>query len=506
MRWFVVVITLVALAGQAYPQTLQNPQFVAPYNYIDSNTTVANGWQPFRVSQNPRFQQSLSEEMPGAGGLSCQQIWADWSTFDAGVYQQISPVTVGRRYRITGWCLSIWGHGLSLPTYEDGKIMQRLGIDPYGGTNPASADVVWSWSDPLDRRWRELTVDAVAQSTTITLFARGANSVAQTNCLTFYDAFGFTWGTPVVISNLVVRPGSRDCILTWTTDVPSDTVVDLWQYRGTVKNATTYSDSALATQHSIVLTGLSSNSQYYFRIKSRAAGRLDGVSCGTSSNNPFTTTTGQPYGTLARALNNPDGTAVFVRDLIVPAGSTTFTNSFFVQQQDRTCGIRVDKGYLNVAHGKVIDISGTLATVNGERRLQGAWVYPVSTPGPPRALALSNADLGGGALNSYTPGVSGSTGPYNVGLFVRVWGRITAVDSTTGNKFFYIDDGSGLDDGTLAGRKGIRVSWLNLYAGVVPVVGKYAAVAGMSSCFQNGDRICPQVLLRSNSTFDFQQY
>lgn len=506
LRCFVVVLLL---SGAVSAQTLLNGHFASPYNYIDSNTTVADKWNPFRVSQNPQFKRSDFEQMPGGPGgeVSCQQIWSDWTTYDAGVYQRITGATVGQKYRLTGWCLSIWGHGLSQnPPYQDGMIFQKIGIDPYGGTDPNSANIVWSWNDPLDRRWRELVVDCTAQSSTITVFARGNNTTAQTNCMTFYDAFALSVSDPVIISNVSVRPGATDAVITWTTDVPSDSRVDLWQYRGQVGSATTYTNSSLVTQHSITATGLSPNTQYYFRIRSHATGKHDGVSCGTSSINPFKTMFGVPFANLAQAKNNPDGTQVFLRNLIVSAGTSQFTNAFFVQEQDRSNGIKVDKGLLTVTYGKLIDISGTLATSNGERKLTGASVFTVSTPGPPKPLAMACSAVGGCALNQYTPGVTNGVGPNNIGLLVRVWGRITAVDSSTGNKFFYIDDGSGLEDGTFPDRKGLRVTWINLWNAPNPQVGKYALVTGIVSCFQSGGRMCPQILLRSNASSDFMQF
>lgn len=491
-------------------QTLLNGHFATPYVQYDSNTRVAQSWSHFKASQNPEFKQSTFEEMPGGPGgqVSCQQIWSDWTTYDAGIYQRVTGVTVGQTYRATGWCLSIWGHGLSLsPPYQDGSIYQKVGIDPYGGTDPSSANIVWSWNDPLDRRWRELVADCVAQSTAVTVFARTNCTTAQTNCLSFFDAFALSAATPVVISNLLARPGSTDATFTWTTDVPSDSAVDVWQYRGTVKNATTYTNSALVTQHSIIATGLTSNTQYYFRVRSHATGRNDGVSCGGGAvSNPIKTMFGTPCATLAQAKNNPDGAQVFLRNVIVSAGTSHFTNAFFVQEQDRSNGIKVDKGFLTVPYGRIIDISGTLASTGGERRITGASVFTVSTPGPPKPLALACSAVGGEGLNGYTPGITGGVGPHNLGLLVRAWGRITAVDSSTGNKFFYIDDGSGLEDGTVAGRKGLRVTWLNLWSAPSPQVGKYALVTGIASCFQSGGHTRPQILLRGNTTADFQQF
>ena len=97
-----------------------------------------------------------------------------------------------------------------------------------------------------------------------------------------------------------------------------------------------------------------------------------------------------------------------------------------------------------------------------------------------KPVAMSNAAVGGSALNSYTPGVEGGAGANNVGLLIRTWGKVTAVDED--NRFFYISDGSGRVDGS--GNIGLRVSYNNLAAGVTinpPSVDTYIVITAISS-------------------------
>ena len=498
MRTFLAaLLVLTAGAGGARAQTLANGHFASPYIVYDSNTSVANGWSHYRVSQSPQFKQSDFEQMPGGPGgqVSCQQIWADWSAFDAGVYQRVTGAAVGQTYRATGWFLSIYRHGDVSPPYQDGSIYQKIGIDPTGGTDPNSPAIVWSWDDPLDRRWREITVDATAQAAAITVFARTRNLYAQTNCLSFYDAFALRASNPVRVSGIKIRPQSTQATVTWTTDVPAASRVDYLVYRGPDKDYTTAADSELRTQHSVIITGLTENTEYYCRIISSAPGMDDAVSGGHT----FKTLSGQVFSSLREARANPDGTRVLVRDLVVTSGSNQSSSYIFVQQADRTCGIRVDKPLLvTIDIGEVIDVSGTLATVGGERKLSSITFNRVSSGPGPAPLAMGNACVGGSALDSHNPGVTDGVGGFNLGLLARVWGRITHVDAA--NKFFYIDDGSGLEDGTAVGRKGVRVMWSQM-TGVPasPTAGMYAVLVGMASCFQSGGRTVPQILLRRAS-------
>jgi len=110
----------------------------------------------------------------------------------------------------------------------------------------------------------------------------------------------------------------------------------------------------------------------------------------------------------------------------------------------------------------------------------------VSIADVPQPLAMNNKTIGGGALNANTPGVDGGTGLNNIGLLIKTCGKVTYVDDT--NKFFYIDDGSGIKDGTLKPDStpvlGIRVSYKDLAPGVTfqrPDVGTWVTVTGISS-------------------------
>lgn len=72
----------------------------------------------------------------------------------------------------------------------------------------------------------------------------------------------------------------------------------------------------------------------------------------------------------------------------------------------------------------------------------------------PSTLGLNNRAVGGGVFNVYTPGITGSSEMNNVGLSARIWGQVTSV----GSDCFYLDDGSGVDNGA-GNPSGVKVSW-----------------------------------------------
>jgi len=147
-----------------------------------------------------------------------------------------------------------------------------------------------------------------------------------------------------------------------------------------------------------------------------------------------------------------------------------------------------------VLPGDAVEVAGLLQGSGAERYLDGSNCGAfVTTPGPgaPGPLSLSGANLGGTQFNALTPGVLGALGPNNIGLFVRAYGKVTQ-RQTSEPKYFYIDDGSGLRDGTttvVADNVVVRSS----DAPSSYPEGSYLAVTGISSLFDAGG-LRPQIL------------
>lgn len=124
--------------------------------------------------------------------------------------------------------------------------------------------------------------------------------------------------------------------------------------------------------------------------------------------------------------------------------------------------------------------------------------------GGPAPLGVTSRSIGGGALNQYTPGVFEGSGLNNIGLLVRMWGKVTY--KNTDDKYFYIDDGYGRLDGS--GHVGVRVSYDNLALGESfsppDQVGDFVAVTGISSTIVITGKVQPN--LRPRRGADMQEY
>jgi hypothetical protein len=156
------------------------------FDYVPPYGAVASGWTAFVefAVQTPAF--NSAGETPLA---PAQEIFSAWLPYTAGIYQQVQ-VTRGVAYvAAIGWA--------PYASYDDqgGRnsgqfIGRKVGIDPSGGTDPASAGVVWSpevW-DELGGVFPQLRVSAVAESQTITVFVRAHNPQSHGNDKVWFDA------------------------------------------------------------------------------------------------------------------------------------------------------------------------------------------------------------------------------------------------------------------------------------------------------------------------------
>lgn len=191
---------------------------------------------------------------------------------------------------------------------------------------------------------------------------------------------------------------------------------------------------------------------YYFHAKGFNG---DGVANGTLDLGPYNY--GMAFDTIAAAMNNPDATGVIV-STYEPI-TAVFGNSFYVEEADRTRGLKID-ATTALAIGKKAKIGGRLSGSSIQRSLVDAAVLDSSdgTALPP--LVMQIAALGGASPDIHTTSLGSANGAYNIGLLVRLTGKVKS--HATGS--FVIDDGSGsvtvysdrtVADGSFVGVSGI---------------------------------------------------
>lgn len=187
----------------------------------------------------------------------------------------------------------------------------------------------------------------------------------------------------------------------------------------------------------------------------------------------------------ARGLAN--GSPVILFQKVVTADIGTY---FYIEEPDRSSGLKVNRTSPPV--GSLVNVSGSMNTVNGEREVGAAVVEVTGSTAPPAPLGLSNVRIGGEAAGPFTPGVQGGWGLNNIGLLVRTWGKVKAV---VGSFYLYIDDGSNLKDGY--GYTGVRVDVSGLSGWTPPPTGKTVMVTGLSSTATIAGKIQRRIKVRS---------
>jgi hypothetical protein len=191
MVWGVLTLAVPPALAQEPENLIANWSFEDGFYPYPMGGGVANCWVAF-VEETippgtpPIFRLTGYDDFPEAiEGIHAQRIWSDGTGFIAGIHQQVPGVIPGVAYQ--AWV--VWAPVKSSGTDE--FIMGReIGLDPYGGTDSRSPDIVWSpeiWG--YDKKQFELLkVSAVAQAGTITVFLRVDNHVTHGQDEIFFDA------------------------------------------------------------------------------------------------------------------------------------------------------------------------------------------------------------------------------------------------------------------------------------------------------------------------------
>lgn len=129
-------------------------------------------WQNQRPEYGVMGLQHYIPDQIHSGGQALQY-GKRYATHTAGVYQQVPAISVGAKLRFSAWGF-VFGQDPD-PSRTPGSVRMKVGIDPTGGTNPFSGNVVWSGAaNPLavgsGSAWHQMSVEAVAQNTTVTVF------------------------------------------------------------------------------------------------------------------------------------------------------------------------------------------------------------------------------------------------------------------------------------------------------------------------------------------------
>lgn len=178
--------------------SLVNSSFEGDYIEHEPGINVAPGWFPFWFDgDKPEFGESnLIDYYRVHSGEKAQKMFLMWRTGNAGVYQVANNIVVCSELTARIWVHSWSGYWCpETPGYFDGdkptslwsdshydppceqvldptNITFYIGIDPTGGNNPQSQNIVWSSGYNIYDDYTQIEVSAIAQNTSATVFVK----------------------------------------------------------------------------------------------------------------------------------------------------------------------------------------------------------------------------------------------------------------------------------------------------------------------------------------------
>lgn len=190
MTFFLFNLVLFVLSVHAQGQNLlTNPGFEQPFATLDGNPPrqVAQGWQPWHIGGGQSSSENIQPEYYPASdvtnglgvprirsGSDAQQYHSFFSTHDGGLLQRVTTgLKAGDALRFSAY-IYVWSSTFDNPddSEEDGGVVVQVGIDPKGGTNGESGDIVWSAPSIQYDAYNEYSVTTTAAGNAVTVFVR----------------------------------------------------------------------------------------------------------------------------------------------------------------------------------------------------------------------------------------------------------------------------------------------------------------------------------------------
>lgn len=150
-----------------------------------NEVVVADGWSPwFITSPGVRGINHVPEYKPEPAaqygmrrihsGGTAQKWFTTFSTHTAGIFQQVGGIPMGSRLEFSAW-VQVWSsHQDNIEvSAEPGNYRVLIGIDPTGGTDWSSENVVWSEPTFAYDAYKQLIVTATARNSVVTVFLQG---------------------------------------------------------------------------------------------------------------------------------------------------------------------------------------------------------------------------------------------------------------------------------------------------------------------------------------------
>jgi LysM repeat protein len=183
-----VLATTVAIPSLSNAQstpTLTNPGFEDPFvtvNASPSGQSIANGWNTWftpRTEGAPDFENLAPEYYEATtsnrvrSGNNAQRYESFFATHNGGVFQVVEGVSPGQEVTFSIFAY-VWSSGLDDENVSanDGDVVVQVGIDPNGGTDSSSGDIIWSVAKEQYDAYNQYSVSAIAEGNNVSVWVR----------------------------------------------------------------------------------------------------------------------------------------------------------------------------------------------------------------------------------------------------------------------------------------------------------------------------------------------
>jgi LysM repeat protein len=159
--------------------------------YCDYDKKAAEGCVPWH---NPEFRdtaggpQETGPERRMEGDNS-QKYFTFYTIHEAGLYQVVSGVKPGQRVRFSAY-MEAWSSNANNPDHSEGQptMGMQVGIDPYGGNNPWSANIIWAPVQESFDHFSQFIVEAVARNSVVSVWTKSRPFFPQEHNDVYVDA------------------------------------------------------------------------------------------------------------------------------------------------------------------------------------------------------------------------------------------------------------------------------------------------------------------------------
>lgn len=215
---------------------LANPGFEDPYVTVPGNPDmlVAEGWTPwhnprtedmesFRNAQ-PEYRGTAPDNTRIRTGENAQVFFSTWLTHEGGVFQSVSGITPDKEYLFSVYAY-VWSNDFDdeesrQSSANPGGITLQVGIDPLGGTDPNSENIVWSVAVEQYDAYRQYSINARSASETVTVWVRSRVAFPQANNFIYLDDASLTVSLD---QGIVTEPPATSEPLATNTPAPTNT-------------------------------------------------------------------------------------------------------------------------------------------------------------------------------------------------------------------------------------------------------------------------------------------